>query len=553
MLRMFETHFERKYKLLEGMWDFSVPDKDKTYKMSVPSCWEQHPDFYTYRGKGTYTKKIYVQENCNLRLLFKGVSHTADVYFDDEFIVHHYNAYTPFDGIIKNVKAGYHTVRVEVDNSFSEASALHIPNDYYTYGGIIRSCAYELLKDCYIKNIKFTPFFTDGKWSGKFVATIENLSDTVQNADLKIILCDKEIEFKDFTLSPESTVILEAEETFENAVPWSCENPQLYYINATLSVNSNIIDDFIDRTGFRTTETKGKDILVNGQRVFLKGFNRHEDHGSACCSLPTQLMMNDIDIMLDLGCNAVRFSHYPNDELFIDMCDEKGLMVWEENHARGLYLPDMQNPNFEKQCEDCIYEMIENHYNHPSIIVWGILNECASDTPEGREMYKKQYEQINSLDNSRPTTSATCRYFTDICLDMPDIASLNIYSEWYFQDKPYEKDFKDTIDWMRKSGAADKPIIMSEFGGAAIYGFREPQKRKWSEERQADIIDRCLDLYMNSPETSGVFIWQFADCQVTEEGDWFMTRVRCHNNKGIFDEYRRPKLAAEVVRKHFKG
>lgn len=552
MLRLFETHYIRNYHLLEGLWDFSVPDKAKAYKMSVPGCWELTPEFAAYRGTATYTKEINVKEDCNLRLVFKGVSHTADVYFDDEFIVHHYNAYTPFDGIIKNVKKGTHTIRVEVDNSFSEASALHIPNDYFTYGGIIRSCAFEILGDCYIKNVKFTPVYDNGKWSGKIVATVVNLSDTEKTVDLSVNLCDKTTEFKNITLKANETVNLEATESYDDVKVWSNETPNLYYITSTLYENGDAVDDLIDRTGFRTSKVDGRKILVNGESVYLKGFNRHEYHASVGCSLPVNMMMKDMEIMLDLGCNAVRFSHYPNDELFIDMCDEHGLLVWEENHARGLYLPDMQNPNFEKQCEDCINEMIEEHYNHPSIIIWGILNECASETPEGREMYKKQYEQIKSLDTSRPTTSATCRYFEDISLDLPDIASLNIYSEWYFVDKTVEDDFNDTIAWMRKSGAEDKPIIMSEFGGAALYGHRDPARSKWSEERQADIIDSCLELYMSSPETAGVFIWQFADCRVTDEGWWFTSRARCHNNKGIYDEYRRPKLAAEIVKKHFK-
>lgn len=137
-------------------------------------------------------------------------------------------------------------------------------------------------------------------------------------------------------------------------------------------------------------------------------------------------MVQDMDIMQDMGVNALRTCHYPNDERFLDLCDERGILVWEENHARGLVLEDMQNPNFDKQCEDCITEMIENHYNHPSIIIWGILNECASETEEGRVKYKKQYEQIKNMDISRPTTSATCRHFTDICLGLPDIVSFII-------------------------------------------------------------------------------------------------------------------------------
>jgi beta-glucuronidase len=98
---------------------------------------------------------------------------------------------------------------------------------------------------------------------------------------------------------------------------------------------------------------------------------------------PLSLMIQDLDLMADMGANAVRTSHYPNDERFLDLCDERGIYVWEENHARGLSLEQMRNPNFIRQCADVNREMVEQHRNHPSIIIWGILNECASDTEEG--------------------------------------------------------------------------------------------------------------------------------------------------------------------------
>ncbi len=209
----------------------------------------------------------------------------------------------------------------------------------------------------------------------------------------------------------------------------------------------------------------------------------------------------------------------------------------------------MQNPNFDRQCEDCINEMIESHYNHPSIIIWGILNECASDTKEGREKYARQYAQIKSLDKTRPTTSATCKHLTDICLDLPDIVSFNMYSGWYEDVPVYETNEKE-VAWIKASGGADKPIIVSEFGAAAIYGYRDRARCKWSEERQADVIREDLEVYMGHPDICGVFIWQFADCRVTEE-EWFHTRARSHNNKGVVDEYRRPKMAYDVVREMF--
>ncbi len=552
MIRLFERHNVRVYRELDGMWSF-VSEKypSKCYTLPVPSAWEQHPDFLTYRGKGIYTKKVNVKENTNIRLVFKGVSHTADVAFDGVRVAHHYNAYTPFTAIVRNVNSGAHTISVDVDNTFSEASALHIPNDYYTYGGLTRPVAMEYVPDVYIENIHFTPILRDGKWYGKTEIKLTNLGDKPETVSLCATLADERILIPKAKAEPNTTTTFTDEREYENITVWSCENPKLYTLTATISQNGVVTDDLIDRVGFRKIEIIGKDIVLNGERFFIKGYNRHEDYATVGCAIPLQLMVKDLELMIESGANSVRTCHYPNDELFLDLCDEKGIVVWEENHARGLYLPDMQNPNFERQCKDCIDEMIEYHYNHPSIIIWGILNECASETEEGREMYKKQYEQIRSLDTSRPLTSASCRYYKDICLDLPDIVSFNIYSGWYDTNK-VDTEFEKQYAWIQTTGGAGKPMIISEFGGAAIYGFREPTHVKWSEERQAQIIDESLEYYMNTPDVCGVYIWQFADCRVTDESWWYQQRARTRNNKGIVDEYRRPKLAFETVKKHFK-
>jgi len=340
------------------------------------------------------------------------------------------------------------------------------------------------------------------------------------------------------------------EQEFEEVKSWSYTEPSLYMLSVVLYQKGELVDDLIERVGFRTVEIDGTRIKVNGKNVYLKGFNRHEDYALVGCVIPVQLMAHDMDLMQAMGINAVRTCHYPNDERFLDLCDERGILVWEENHARGLRLEEMQNPNFEKQCEDCIREMIDSHYNHPSIIIWGILNECASETEDGRKMYQRQYEQIKSMDLTRPTTSATCRHFTDICLDLPDIVSFNMYSGWY-QDVSIKERNEQEIRWIKKSGGDNKPVIVSELGAGAIYGYRDRSRCKWSEERQADLIRESLEVYMNDENITGVFIWQFADCRVTEEGGWFATCPRCHNNKGVVDEYRRPKMAYDVVKEMF--
>lgn len=548
MIRLFETHYIREFQELDGMWDFKMDGVNKEYKMPVPSCWEQHPDFLKHRGKGIYMKKVHLKKDGNIRLEFKGVSHTADVYFDDKKIAHHYNAFTPFSAVVKNIKRGDHEIRVEVDNTFGTHSALHIPNDYYTYGGITRPVVMERLADVFIKNIRFTPYMKNEKWRAKIEVDICSCSNSAINVGVKSTLGNYEMS-SDVNVCGETTVVFDDE--FDGIKPWSEKEPNLYMLNTVISVNGEDIDDLIERVGFRSVEVIGNKMYLNGECIYMKGFNRHEDYAVDGCAVSLQHMVQDMDLMQDMNANAVRTCHYPNDERFLDLCDERGIFVWEENHARGLVLSDMQNPNFEQQCKDCIREMIENHYNHPSILIWGILNECASETEEGRAMYEKQYEQIKSMDISRPTTSATCRHFTDICLDLPDVVSFNMYSGWY-KDCPIDERNDQEIEWIYKSGGNNKPIIVSELGAAAIYGYRDRSRCKWSEERQADLIRDNLEVYMNDERISGVFIWQFADCRVTEEGEWFATRARCHNNKGIVDEYRRPKMAYDTIKEMFE-
>lgn len=552
MIRLFEQHIIRNYKELDGMWDFIKEDNGKKYQLPVPGCWEQNPDMIKYRGIGTYTKKVKLSKDTNLRLVFQGVSHTGDVYFDNQLITHHYNAFTPFEGIVKDAKKGDHEIKVVVDNTFGEHSALHIPNDYYTYGGITRPVSIEEISDIFIKQIHFTPALNNGKWSAKIEVLVKNIGDSESDILLNGSLAGVEIEGKACHLAPDQEECLVWINEFDSIVPWSNDNPMLYLLEMNLLQDNKPVDDLIERVGFRTVEIIEQKIHLNGERIFLKGFNRHEDYGVFGCAIPLQLMTQDLDLMQDMGANSVRTCHYPNDERFLDLCDERGILVWEENHARGLQLADMQNPNFEKQCEDCIREMIDFHFNHPSIVIWGILNECASETPEGREMYDKQYKQIKNMDTSRPTTSATCRHFTDICLDLPDIVSFNMYSGWY-QDVPVSERHDQEMEWIKKSGGAGKPVIVSEFGAAAIYGYRDRGRAKWSEERQADIIQENIEVYKTDDRLTGIYVWQFADCRVTEEGGWFATRARSHNNKGIVDEYRRPKMAYDVIKSLFES
>lgn len=549
MIRTFCTHEIRKVRELSGsLWEFSPCTGNlagRKYRTAVPCCWESMPDFSSYRGVGVFSREIETEGA--FRLVFKGVSHTARVCLDGREIGSHYNAYTPFAVAVTDVMAGRHLLEVYADNTFGEASALHIPNDYMSYGGISRGVLLEELTDTYIEYIHAVPVMEKDGWKALVSVKVKNWSAAGKACRLYLDLAGIASEAMELTLEAGGEKTVDFQLSAAEAETWEIKNPKLYTVRATLSDENGAFDDQIDRMGFREIRTEGKDILLNGKKLCIRGFCRHEDHPMFGCALPYAAIQQDLETAMDLGANAIRTAHYPNDELFLDLCDEQGILVWEENHARGLTLEHMQNPNFERQAETCIEEMITAHINHPSVIIWGILNECASDTEYGYECYKKQYDLIKHMDFSRPRSSASCKFKTDICFGLPEIVSYNLYPEWY-HETPASEYVKDIYDWVqRESEGSGKPFLVTEIGAGAIYGFRSHTLCKWSEEYQAKALEDQITAVLEQEGCCGIFIWQLCDVRVSDE--WFASRPRTMNNKGIVDEYRRRKLAYDVVKR----
>lgn len=558
MIRLFEQHRIREQRELEGLWDFApvaamsdVPEA-YTHRLPVPGCWESHPEFLRYRGQGVYRTKVTVTARGALRLVFKGVSHTADVYWDGQLVSSHYNAYTAFDAIVRDVEPGEHELRVHVDNTFGEHSGLHIANDYRTYGGIIRPVVVEVVPDLWIERAAFVP--KRGQWEAEMIAWVRNVSDRTADAVVFGRIAGVEVELGRLSVPAGGKAAIARTFAFPDVEPWSHERPKLYALELSLQDGEGgvPVDDLIERVGFRTVRVEGDRLLVNDRPVVLRGFNRHEDHASVGAALPFQLLVQDVEWLESMGSNCVRTSHYPNDERFLDLCDERGLYVWEESHARSLTLDQMRHPRFASQSEDCIREMVEQHVNHPSIIVWGLLNECASNTEEGRTHFEAQIRQLRGLDGSRPLTYASCHVFNDRCLDLTDIVSFNLYPGWY-NPESVEEFYSLLKPWVDANGGAGKPFLVSEFGGEAPYGFRDPGAAKWSEEYQALLIVESLDFYLSRGEICGTLIWQFSDNRVDEEFPSFASRAGNRNNKGVLDAHRRPKLAANAAREKFRA
>ena len=560
MYRLFKTHQIRKSIELPTLWEFSVPDKTPI-KMPVPSCIESIPAFSNYKGKCTFEAQCRFSND--LRLTFKGVGHTANVYLDGQHLGSHYGAYGEFSFVLKNQKDEKHTITVNADNSYSTDSALHIDNDYYSYLGITRPMILEQLDRVYVKYTHITPSYDGVKWKIHITSEIENITDS--DIDINVVYflstsdsCAKNdddvTEYTQFPVHIKSgdTKKIEYIMNCSDVITYTPENPYMYFLHCQLitATGNEAIDDLIERFGFREIKVAGKEILFNGTPLKIKGFNRHEDYAEFGCSVPVSAMQRDIMLIKETGANCIRTCHYPNDERFLDLCDENGILVWEESHARGLSEENMLNPNFMEQSKLSIFEMITYHFNHPSIFVWGLLNECASETEYGRKCYEELIGLIRDLDPSKPVTFASCKHFKDICLDLADIVSYNIYPKWYRETSCVDF-LSDCVDYIRENGGANKPILISEIGAGAIYGYRTNTRCKWSEEGQVDMLYQQITSVMSNSECSGVIIWQFADCRV--DAGWALKRPKTQNNKGVVDMYRREKLGYEKVKELFKN
>ena len=192
MQRLFPTHEIRRSESAAPLWNLTVLDRDMPpMKALVPGAWEMIPALHNYRGRAVYEQTVFA--GGNVRFVFGGVSFWAKVYLDGTLLAEHYGAYTAFDAIARNVPYGEHVLRVEVDNRFSEESALHFPNDYYSYGGITRPVDVEHLGDVYVKQLHVTPIRGENVWQARVEAIVSNLTDAPLACDVRLEAAEQEV------------------------------------------------------------------------------------------------------------------------------------------------------------------------------------------------------------------------------------------------------------------------------------------------------------------------------------------------------------------------
>ncbi len=556
MLRTFVEHRVRKVASLDGCWNF-VPNCERkdaadlpakyTRDVFVPMAWETLPGLEHFRGTGWMRRRFQVTGERPVRFAFGGVLHTATVYIDGKKVGKHYDGFVPWDLVVTGLAGGEHELVIEINNTFGKHSALHVRGDHYSSGGIIRPAEIQEVPPLFIDKIFATPKLTRGKWSLNVRVLLRNAGRKTMTGRAAVSVAGEKLDLGEVTVAGKSSLEVAGKLTGLKVKPWSAEKPNLYTLAAELFDGDQLVDDKIDRVGFREIKVAGSKLMLNGKPLYLRGYNRHEFHAQHGQSLPVEVMARDVQMLKDLGCNFIRTSHYPNDMRMLDLCDEFGIYVWEETNSTSV---GFKHPRYTEQITACAESMVGWHFNHPAIVIWATLNECDAKSPSGRKEHGRMLNLLRQLDGSRLVTYASCAWKDDVCLDLPDIVSWNWYTAWYWGSiETIAESIDDLLKWQdTKSKGKGKPVIISEFGAGAFYGFRSQEKGKWTEEYQADTLSELLRVYMNHPRISGVAIWQFNDVRISHQQDWG-ARPRCINNKGTVDEFHRPKLAYEAVKK----
>ncbi len=443
---------------------------------------------------------------------FDAVAHEAEVYINGKFVIKHSCGYTAFTADLTDHidYGGKNVIAVKCDSRES----LNVPPfgfviDYMTYGGIYREVHLDVKEKDHIRDVfvsagadKKVRIKADVEGEGELVAVITGIDSG------KVLFagpCEKECEIN----------VSEAE-------LWSLDDPNLYELSMTLR-NGEFEDTSVTRFGFRDAVFKADGFYLNGEKIKLRGLNRHQCWPYVGYAMPKSMQRMDADILKnELGLNAVRTSHYPQSHHFIDRCDELGLLVFTE-------IPGWQNIGDDAWKEQAVIntrEMVSQYRNHPSIILWGVrINESV----DCDELYLRTNKEAHDLDPYRQTSGV--RYLKKSSL-LEDVYAFNDFSH---NGKTSGCEPKKNI-----TPDMDKPYFISEYNGHMF-----PTKAYDSElHRQEHALRHCnvLDSVMSYDDICGSFGWCFFDYNTHKDfgsGD----RVCYH---GVTDMFRNFKLAAYV-------
>ncbi|MBR6046773.1 MAG: beta-glucuronidase [Bacteroidaceae bacterium] len=518
-------------------------DFDKAEEMPVPSDWNTRDErLFFYEGTVWFYRKFNVEKSAlkegRRKLLYFGaVNYDAHVYVNGRHMGHHIGGFTPFNfDVTDQLKEGENFVIVKVDN---KRHAEDVPTqifDWWNYGGITRDVLLVDVPATYVENYSLQLLSLEGRQLGFTVKL--NKAEAGQQVTLRIPELKLE---KTITTSDNGTAT-----TFMKAKPqlWCPNNPKLYKVEITM--NGETITDEI---GFRKIETRGKQILLNGEPIFLKGISIHEEKpyggGRANCTEDAHTLLSWAK---ELGCNFVRLAHYPHNEYAVREAERMGIMVWSEIPV--YWTIAWKNFATYQNAEAQLHDMIARDHNRANVIIWSIANETPH-SPERDQFLGRLATYARSQDSTRLISMAmevtgASNYHNKLQDNMNkyvDVVSFNQYIGWY-------RDVNDAPK-MTWEIPYNKPVIISEFGGGARAGLHGEKNQRWTEEFQENLYRENTAMLDKIDGLAGTTPWILKDFRSPRR---VLTGIQdYYNRKGLVSDQGEKKLAFDVLKKWYEG
>lgn len=515
-------------------------DFSKAPKLKVPGDWNtQRESLMYYEGPIWYEKDFTYspKPQTHVFLHIGAANYHSWFWVNGQKVCEHEGGYTAFNcEVTQALHAGNNFVVAAVDNTRHEDNVPTLETDWWNYGGLTREVSLIEVPETFIDQYDLhLSRSEDGAIEGwvHVVGAQANESVEVEIPELK--------ERTSAEVDGEGRAQIHFK--VQGLERWTPETPKLYHV--TIRAGQDSIDELM---GFRTVETRGTQILLNGKPVFLRGISIHAEApyrtGRAYSDKDAETLL---DWAKELGCNFVRLAHYPHDETMLRAADRMGLLVWSENPV--YWALEFDNPKVLAKAEQQLDEEINTSRNHAAIILWSMANETPN-TPARTQFIETLASRARGLDPTRLITAAllvrsqgNTKIVDDPLGHALDVIGINEYIGWY-EGHP---ESADTTQWQI---GYQKPLIVSEFGADAKAGLHGGENERWTEEYQANVYRHQLPMLNRIPNLRGMSPWILMDFRSPNRP---LVGIQDEfNRKGLISPSGEKKQAFYVLQKAYK-
>lgn len=528
----------------ESKSDLVEYDFDKMDSLLVPGDWNtQKEKLFYYEGTVWLKKSFdYIKSKNQNRvfLYFEASNYHTEVYLNGNKLGQHIGGFTPFNFEVTDLlREGDNFLIVKVDNKRKKEAVPTLNTDWWNYGGLTRGVKLIEVAETFV-----TDYFIqlDPDNSERIYGTLSLNGVNKGNRKVEISIPALK-ETKTFVTDEAGQAIIDISSS--NIKYWSLESPFLY--DVTISTEE---EQIVEQIGFRTIATRGSEILLNGQSIYLKGISIHEEspinEGRGHSEEDARQLLQWVQ---ELGCNYVRLAHYPHNEHMVRLADEMGILVWEENPV--YWTISWENEQTYLNAQNQLSEVMDRDKNRASVIIWSMANETPTSAERNAFLNKlatftraKDPTRLISaaLEQSNYQGDPQIRTISDPFAEVVDILSFNQYIGWY--DGAVEK--CATISW---NIDYDKPVLISEFGAGAKFGLHGEKDNRWTEEYQEYLYQETLKMIDQIDQLRGFSPWILVDFRSPRrvlpeiQDGW--------NRKGLMSEEGEKKKAFFVLKDYY--